>query len=100
VRAAAPVAYFGDASALTDYDLGLRACLQRSLLVRRKDFASLTVLASAGAVGPAARQFAELLEPVQLVTDPVEFESLLANVAPVPPHAQELDPVWQIHAPR
>jgi len=76
------VALFTDASALEQYDLSARTRFQRLVLGQRSKFVSLTFLMWAGGIGPAARNFAALLgEPVALLTDPLEFDGALSNVA-------------------
>jgi hypothetical protein len=96
------LAYFADASALDQYDLVARMRFQRLVLRERSKFLSLTFLTWSGGVGPAARHFATLLgEPIDLLTDPVEFDLALSNVAPPPVRVPfHLEPVWQVHAPR
>ncbi len=98
------LAYFADESALREYDLLARTRFARFVANRRVKFASLAILTWAESVGPAARAFAESLgEPVDLFTDPLEFESALANVAPlhhwIARPLTELAQVWQVHAP-
>jgi hypothetical protein len=96
------LAYFADASALDQYDLVARTRFQRLVLAQRAKFVSLTFLTWAGGVGPAARHFAALLgEPIDMLTDPFEFDRALSNVAPLPLRVPfQLEPVWQVHAPR
>ena len=95
------LAYFADASALSEYDLIARTRFARFVAARRVKFASLVILTWAGGISPAARAFADSLgEPVQILTDPLEFERRLANVAPPPERLViELPQVWQVHAP-
>lgn len=95
------LAYFADASALREYDLVARTHFARFVANRRVKFASLVILTWAGGIGPAARAFADALgEPVQILTEPFEFERALANVAPSPARLLiELPQVWQVHAP-
>ena len=46
------------------------------------------ILTWASGVGPAGLSFAESLgEPVELLTEPREFEQVLGNVAPLPERA-------------
>jgi len=96
------LAYFADASALEQYDLVARTRFQRLVRAERGKFAALTILTWAGGVGPAARHFAALLgDPIDLLTDPAEFDRALSNVAPAPALAPlPAEPVWQVHAPR
>lgn len=95
------LAYFADASALSEYDLAARTRFSRFVANRRVKFASLVILTWAGGCSPAARAFADALgEPVQILTEPLEFECALANVAPLPARLViELPQVWQVHAP-
>jgi hypothetical protein len=96
------LAYFADASALEQYDLVARTRFQRVVLVERRKFVSMTILAWPGGVGPSVRNFAMLFAgAIDLLTDPTEFERALLNVAP-PPIRSPLpaEPVWQVHAPR
>jgi hypothetical protein len=95
------LAYFADASALSEYDLAARTRFSRFVANRRVKFAALVILTWDGACSAAARAFADALgEPVQILTEPLDFERALANV--VPPRARiaiELPQVWQVHAP-
>jgi len=95
------LAYYADASALEDYDLLARSRFQCFVLAERPRFVSLTMLTWRGGSG-AARDFAALLpEAMDLVTDPVEFDRLLADVARLPLCAPlPLEPMWHVHAPR
>lgn len=95
------LAYFADASALSEYDLAARTRFSRFVANRRVKFASLVILTWAGACSAAARAFADALgEPVQILTEPLEFERALANVVPPPARfVIELPQVWQVHAP-
>jgi hypothetical protein len=96
------LAYFADASALEQYDLVARTRFQHLVLAERRKFVSMTILAWAGGVGPAARNFATLLAgAIELLTDPAEFDRALLNVAPSPIRSPlPAEPVWQVHAPR
>lgn len=95
------LAYFADASALREYDLIARARFTRFVVNRRVKFASLGILTWAEGVGPAARAFADSLgAPVDIFTDPLEFERALGNVAPqVRRVVTDLMSVWQVCAP-
>jgi hypothetical protein len=78
-------AYFSDSSALDQYDCLARTRLLRFVAEHRVKFASLVLLTWAEGVSPAARSFAVTVgEPVTILTDPVEFDRLLSNVAPAP----------------
>ena len=94
------LAYFADASALGEYDLAARTRFSRFVANRRVKFASLVILTWAGGCSEA-RAFADALgEPVQILTEPLEFERALANVAPTTaPVVIELPQVWQVLAP-
>lgn len=95
------LAYFADASALSEYDLIAWTRFAQFVTHRRVKLASMVILTWAAGIGPAARSFADSLgEPVQILTDPLEFERGLTNVAPLPlGFAIELPQVWQVHAP-
>jgi hypothetical protein len=95
------LAYFADASALSEYDLAARTRFSRFVASRRVKFSSLVILTWVGGSNPAARAFADALaEPVQILTEPLEFERALANVAEPPARLViELPQVWQVHAP-
>jgi len=96
------LAYYADASALEAYDLSARARFQRFVLAERPRFVSLTMLTWRGGSGVAARDVAALLpEAMDLVTDPVEFDRLLADVARLPLCAPlPMEPMWHVHVPR
>jgi len=95
------LAYFADASALREYDLLARMRFVRFVANRRVKFASLVILTWTGDIGPAARALADALgEPVQILTEPLEFERALANVAPSPERLLiDVPQVWQVYAP-
>ena len=95
------LAYFADASALTQYDLIARTRFARFVVNRRAKFASLVILTWAEGVSPAARAFAASLGGgVQVLTEPLDFERTLANVAPLPERwVTELPQVWQVAVP-
>jgi hypothetical protein len=85
LRGVPACAYFSDASALTDYDCSARTRFTRLVREHRVKLASLVTLTWSEGVSPAARQFAASVgEPVTILTDPVEFDRLLSNVAPAP----------------
>lgn len=85
LRGVSACAYFSDASALTDYDCSARVRFLRFVLKNRCKLASLVTLTWTEGVSPAARQFvASAGEAVTILTDPVEFDRLLSNVAPAP----------------
>jgi len=95
------LAYFADASALRESDLIARARFARFVINRRVKFASLVILTWAEGVGFAARAFADSLgEPVDIFTEPLDFERALSNVAPhVGRVATDLAHVWHVYAP-
>jgi hypothetical protein len=85
---AAACTYFSDASALSNYDCLARTRLIRLVLEHRAKLASLVMLTWSEGLSPAARSFAATVgEPVVILTDPVEFDRLLSNVAPAPKRA-------------
>ncbi|HEX2873730.1 MAG TPA: hypothetical protein VHP33_20885 [Polyangiaceae bacterium] len=95
------LAYFADASALREYDLIARARFASFVVNRRVKFASLVILTWPQHDGAAASSFAQTLgEPVDVFTDPLDFELALGNVAPRVGRAiTDLAHVWQVHAP-
>jgi len=94
------LAYYADHSALEQYDLLARARFQRLVLAERPRFASVTLLTWGGGGGAAACDLAQLLpETIDLLTDPVEFDRLLLDVARLPACAPlPMEPVWHVHA--
>lgn len=83
LRGSTPCAYFSDLSALDQYDCAARTRFLRFLLDHRDKLASLVFLTWSEGVSPAARAFASLVgEPMAVLTDPIEFERLLCNLAP------------------
>ena len=104
LKQVASVAYFTDASALREYDLAARSSFERFVAERRLKFASIAILTRAAA-GSALCSLADALgEPIELLSDPLEFDRALCNVAPLAPGtARELGgvrQVWEVHAPR
>ena len=102
-RGAASFAFFADASALREYDLSARACFAEFVSASRSRLTTLTILTLAGSTGAASCALSAAVgQPVDILSDPLEFESLLCNVAP--PLSQRALPewaqVWQVHAPR
>jgi hypothetical protein len=95
------LAYFADASALREYDLSARARFASFVVDRRVQFASLVILTWPHHDGRTASAFAQTLgEPVDIFTDPLDFELALGNVAPrVGRAVTDLAHVWQVHAP-
>lgn len=96
------LAYFGDASALRAYDLVARTRFQSFVASRREKLASLVLLTWAAGIGPATRALTDALgQPLQIYSDPVEFDRALSNVAPVPARStDDLVTLWEIHVPR
>ena len=94
------LAYLADASALRDYDLIARTRFASFVVNRRVKFASLVILTSPENAGSLSA-FAETLgEPVDVFTDPLDFERALGNVAPrVGRAAADMAHVWQVYAP-
>jgi hypothetical protein len=95
------LAYFADASALREYDLIARTRFASFVVNRRVKFASLVILTWPQHDGAAASAFAQALgEPVDIFTDPLDFELALGNVAPrVGRAVTDLAHVWQVYAP-
>jgi len=93
LRGAMPCACFSDLSALGRYDGQACSRFLRFVTEQRVKVASLAVLTWSEGVSRAARAFAATIgEPVAILTDPVEFERLLSNVAPAPRRAAKQ---WQ-----
>ena len=101
VGEAPALAYFADASALTEHDVAAQWRFARFVAKCRVKFASLAVLTRARVVNPLAPALAGSCGGrVQVLTDPLEFERALANVALLPERSvTELPQVWQAHAP-
>ena len=93
-------AYFSDVSALRTYDLLARGALIRVILANRRRFADIVILTWSEGINTAERGFAAAIgEPIQVLTDPTDFEMRLLRVAPLA--KQTLDPkTWTVTAPR
>lgn len=96
------LAYFVDASALSVYDLDARTRFERFVSRERVKFASIVMLTWQSGDAPASRSFVEAVgEPIKILSEPLEFERALCNVAPFPDRtAKDWAHVWQVHAPR
>ncbi len=95
------LAYFADASALESQHQAVRARFEQLVKRERAKLASLVVLSPHSGAGPASRSFADAMGSVKLLSDPLEFERALCNVAPFPDRtAKDWAHVWQVHAPR
>lgn len=96
------LAYFADASALESYDPDARSAFERFVAVERSKLASIVILSWLGAAGPASRKFPSSLgDAIKVLSDPLEFERALCNIAPFPDRtAKDWAHVWQVHAPR
>jgi hypothetical protein len=101
-RPVASLACFVDASALREYDPVAQARLQALVAAERRRFSSIVMLTWASGSGLAWRELAaELGEAVELLSEPLEFERALCNVATFPDRtAKDWGHVWQLHAPR
>src|SRR5688500_12704903 len=83
--------YFSDVSALRTYDLLARSAVTRVMLANRRRFAEIVILTWAEGINAAERAFAAALgEPIEILTDPTEFEMRLVRAAPLA--KQTLDP--------
>ncbi len=102
VKDVTTVAYFGDASALTQYDLSARLRFQRLIEADRSKFAALVFLTWAEGISPAARNFAgKFRDCVRILADPDEFERGLTSLVPLPSvFAPSPAPLWHLPAPR
>jgi hypothetical protein len=95
------LAYFSDYSALNRYDCVAKARFVRFVIQHRVKFACLVMLTWSEGVSPAARTFAATVgEPVSILTDPVEFDQVLSNLAPRPRRgAAQWQDVFQLEPP-
>lgn len=96
------LAYFADASALESYDPAARSAFERFVALERSKLASIVILSCLGAAAPASRKFPSSLgDSIKVLSDPLEFERALCNIAPFPDRtAKDWAHVWQVHAPR
>lgn len=96
------LAYFADASALESYDPGARAAFEQFVASERAKLASIVILSGLGGFGSPSRNLAHSAgEPIKVLTEPLEFERALCNIAPFPDRtAKDWAHVWQVHAPR
>lgn len=95
------LAYFVDTSALSAQHHAARQRLEGILRSERAKLASIVVLTPPSGAGPALRAFADALGEIKLLSDPLEFERELCNVAPFPDRsAKDWAHVWQVHSPR
>jgi hypothetical protein len=92
--------YFSDVSALRTYDLLARSALIRIILANRRRFADIVILTWSEGINAAERGFAAAIgEPIEIITDPTDFEMRLLRVAPFA--KQTLDPkTWTVTATR
>jgi hypothetical protein len=92
-------AYFSDASELTHYDLLARSAFVRVVLANRRKFASLVFLTWPEGISPVTRNFLSVLgEPIDVLTDPAEFDAKLLRATPRGKHGP--DPRTWIQLPR
>ncbi len=95
------LAYFADHSALDSYDGGARERFEALVLRERAKLASIVLLTPPSGAGPAMRVSFNALRQRKLLSDPLDFERALCNVAPFPDRtAKDWAHVWQVHAPR
>ena len=88
------LAYFGDASALSAYDLVARTRFQSFVASRRRQFSALVFLT--WDTWPLSHPFSDALgDAPQIYADPADFDRVLSNVAPVPLRSSELVALWQ-----
>jgi hypothetical protein len=101
LQSVSTLAYFADSSALESQHPAVRARFEGLVKRERAKLASLVVLSQQSGAGPASRSFADAVGGVKLLSDPLEFERALCNVAPFPDRtAKDWAHVWQVHAPR
>jgi hypothetical protein len=100
VATKAPLACFGDASALRERGASAKARLLRLAFAQRECFASFVLLMTGEAnLSPQVRSWAiGQAEPLTLLSDPEEFELWLSNVAPASLHADSRELI-ALHAP-
>lgn len=95
------LAYFADTSALESQHHAVRARFEALVKREREKISALVLLSQPSGSGPASRSFADAVGGVKLLSDPLEFERALCNVAPFPDRtAKDWAHVWQVHAPR
>lgn len=95
------LAYFADHSALRGYEHVARNEFEALVRAERDKFASIVMLTQPSGAGPASRAFAEGWGDIKLLTEPLDFERALCNVAPFPDRtAKDWAHVWQVHSPR
>ncbi len=96
------LAYFADESALAECDVGARARLARLLGELRARLTSVVILSRQDGNGPSSRTIVKAAgAPIEMLTEPIEFERALCNVAPFPDRsAKNWAHVWQVHTPR
>ncbi|RYZ02369.1 MAG: hypothetical protein EOO73_32205 [Myxococcales bacterium] len=95
------LAYFTDASALRGYDGDARSRIEALVRAQRDKFASIVMLTQPSGAWPASRAFADAWGEIKLLTEPLDFERALCNVAPFPDRsAKDWAHVWQVHSPR
>ncbi len=76
--------YFADAGALKHYDLLARSAFVRVVLANRRKFAAIVLLTWAEGISPTSTAFASVIgEPIDIVTNQIEFETRLLRVAPL-----------------
>ncbi|HWA71322.1 MAG TPA: hypothetical protein VG937_03260 [Polyangiaceae bacterium] len=93
------LAYFSDASELSHYDLLARSSFVRVVLANRRKFASLVILTWPEGISPVTRNFVSVLgDPIEVLTDPAEFDAKLLRAAPHGKH--RLDPRTWVQLPR
>jgi hypothetical protein len=90
--------YFSDSSTLESYDLLARSAFARVVLANRRKFASITLLTWPQGITPTTLAFvAAVGDPVDVLTDSLEFERRLLRAAPLA--RQKLDPRTWIQSP-
>jgi hypothetical protein len=95
------LAYFADNSALGEYDPSARCRFEALVRAERDKFASIVMLTQPGGAGPASRAFEESWGDIKLLSEPLDFERALCNIAPFPDRtAKDWAHVWQVHSPR
>lgn len=94
------LAYFADNSALSGYDDAARSRIESLVRAERAKFTSIVMLNHPSGSGAVSRAFANG-GGIKLLTEPLDFERALCNVAPFPDRtAKDWAHVWQVHSPR
>jgi hypothetical protein len=77
--------YFGDARAMSSYELGTRRAFLDMVVAHRGQFKSVVLLTWSTGITPVTRAFAAAAgePPIDVLADEVEFEARLLAIAPL-----------------